>query len=349
MIIYNEGDGNDVIYNFNDNDTLSIASGTYSSKKSGNDLVVTVGKGQITLVGASGNFSLNIKGAKSETALKTVTNSDKTVVIVNSAVVTIDASARTKAVKLKGNENNNSIVGGAGKDTLWGGIGNDKLLGNGGNDSLYGGDGKDTLDGGKGDDVLLGGTNHDSLYGLVGNDTLSGDNNDDILIGGAGNDSLSGDKGNDTLAGGDGNDKLLGSAGNDSLNGGAGNDTLDGGADSDKLVGGAGNDCIKGGTGKDTLWGGKGNDTLWGDDGADKFIYAKGDGKDVIFGFDSKDTLTLDNITFKTSMASYSKSQGALTLNVGNGSITLKDLNTTTNIHINNGSYRINGTKLISN
>lgn len=172
VIIYNLGDGNNTIYGFNDNDTLSIASGTYATKKSGDNVVVTVGEGKITLIGASSNYLLNIEGTPSETALKKVTNSDLATVSATSNVVTIDETARTKAVKVKGNENNNSIVGGSDKDTIWGGIGDDKLLGNGGNDSLYGGDGKDTLDGGADSDKLVGGTGKDSLWGDEGADVF---------------------------------------------------------------------------------------------------------------------------------------------------------------------------------
>jgi Ca2+-binding RTX toxin-like protein len=93
------------------------------------------------------------------------------------------------------------------------------------------------------------------------------------------------------------------------------------------------------------IWGGAGNDSLWGDDGADMFIYAKGDGKDIIFGFDNKDTLTFDNITFKTSMASYDKSKGTITINVSGGSVTLKDFTATT-FHINDDTYKISGSTL---
>ena len=437
LIVYNDGDGNDSIKGFDSDDTLQIGggTGTYFSKRSGDDLIVTVGKGKITLQGAANLSTLNIDGVWKDPTLLTVTNSTKSPVTVDSAVETVDASSRTKAVKITGNalantisggsandtlsgeagndsikggagndsinggEGNDRIAGDAGKDTIFGGngndflyggadndtlsgdagndtlnsaAGNDSIKGGAGNDSINGGDGndriagdagKDTIFGGNGNDFLYGGADNDTLSGDAGNDTLNGaagndsikggDGNDsinggdgkdtldggkgnDILLGGAGNDSLNGGKGNDTLDGGAGADKLLGNAGNDSLNGGKGNDTLDGGADSDRLYGGAGNDCIKGGTGKDSLWG---------DDGADKFFYAKGDGNDIIYGFDSKDTLTLDNITFKTSMATYDKSKGTLTLNVSGGSVTLKDFTATT-FHINNDTYKISGTTL---
>ncbi|MEN5092178.1 retention module-containing protein [Pseudomonas protegens] len=71
--------------------------------------------------------------------------------------------------------------------------GNDTLLGGAGNDILFGQGGNDTLDGGKGNDILLGGT---------GNDTLIGGQGNDILIGGSGADTFvwkAGDTGNDVI------------------------------------------------------------------------------------------------------------------------------------------------------
>ncbi|PYC28043.1 type I secretion protein [Pseudomonas protegens] len=71
--------------------------------------------------------------------------------------------------------------------------GNDTLLGGAGNDILFGQGGNDTLDGGKGNDILLGGTGKDTLIGGQGND---------ILIGGSGADTFvwkAGDTGNDVI------------------------------------------------------------------------------------------------------------------------------------------------------
>ncbi|MGE8188627.1 immunoglobulin-like domain-containing protein [Pseudomonas sp. NPDC086278] len=71
--------------------------------------------------------------------------------------------------------------------------GNDTLLGGAGNDILFGQGGNDSLDGGKGNDILLGGS---------GNDTLMGGQGNDILIGGSGADTFvwkSGDTGNDVI------------------------------------------------------------------------------------------------------------------------------------------------------
>lgn len=53
-IIYNVGDGDDVINGFaNSHHTLSIVGATYEQDTVGNDLVLTVGEGHITLVGAA--------------------------------------------------------------------------------------------------------------------------------------------------------------------------------------------------------------------------------------------------------------------------------------------------------
>ncbi|QXH54097.1 type I secretion C-terminal target domain-containing protein [Pseudomonas fakonensis] len=82
--------------------------------------------------------------------------------------------------------------------------GNDTLMGGAGNDIIFGQGGNDYLDGGKGNDILLGGT---------GNDTLLGGEGNDLLFGGAGNDTLIGGKGNDIMTGGAGADTFVWKAG----------------------------------------------------------------------------------------------------------------------------------------
>jgi Ca2+-binding RTX toxin-like protein len=95
---------------------------------------------------------------------------------------------------------------------------------------IEGGAGRDHLTGGDGDDVIFGGTGKDKLKGNRGNDLLLGDSGDDDLDGG---------DGNDVLSGGDGRDKLKGKDGRDILIGGAGKDDLNGGNDDDLLIGGS--------------------------------------------------------------------------------------------------------------
>ena len=308
VIIYKKGDGDDYISGYDNNDTIQIANSDYTTKKSGKDVIITVGKGKITLDGAKGK-TLNIETVtddklptglsydkKKTTITAKTTFRGEQIDLANFAasVMKVNASSLVNAVNIIGNEVDNSIKGGKGNDTISGGAGEDTLIG---------GDGADTISGGK---------DADSVNGGKGNDSI---------LGGAGNDILKGDDDKDTLDGGSGVDKIYGNSGNDSLSGGTGNDSL------------------WGGSGSDTLVGGKGNDSLWGNSGADTFIYSAGDGHDVIFGFENKDTLSLDSLDFTTV---YSKKNKAVMLNFDNGSITLRDFGSTTTFHINNDTYTIN-------
>ncbi|WP_454016930.1 Ig-like domain-containing protein [Azospirillum sp. Marseille-Q6669] len=175
------------------------------------------------------------------------------------------------------------IDGGAGNDVLTGNWGDDSILGGAGNDRIDGGENNDTLDGGSGDDTIYGGGGMDRVTAGEGDDTVYGDGGVDRVDGGDGNDVLYGGDGDDTVLGGAGNDRMGEGGGywnNDLYDGGDGDDTLDGGYGSDTLLGGAGNDSLTvgndyngdrldGGAGDDTLTGGMGADTLVGGDGGD--------------------------------------------------------------------------------
>jgi Ca2+-binding RTX toxin-like protein len=209
-----------------------------------------------------------------------------------------------------GNALANTVIGGAGSDTL-GGLGaRDDIAGNSGDDRLMGGNGEDLLRGQAGADILLGGWQSDWLDGgtgadrLVGdqewlssqgaNDRLDGGDDADLLIGDATNIYGSGKGGSDRLTGGAGDDILIGDGdvmtdgargGADTLDGGGGNDWLygDGRTSAAAVVGGA--DKLYGGDGSDHLIGGGGNDLLEGGAGADWFVFAPGSGADEISDF----------------------------------------------------------------
>ena len=177
---YYTGDGNDSIIGFNDTSTLEIGDGTgiYSTVQSGDDIIVSVDSNKITLKGAATLQTLNIIGEEKEEVPTVIFNNrTKSPVTVGSAYQNADATARTTAIKITGNAQDNSIVGGTANDTI---------------------------DGGKGDDIIYGGTGNDSLVGNAGSDELYGE---------AGNDTLRGNNGNDTLTGGEGSDMFLCGAG----------------------------------------------------------------------------------------------------------------------------------------
>ena len=81
------------------------------------------------------------------------------------------------------------IVGSDDDDTLHGGEGDDTILGLGGNDSIYANAGDDEIHGGDGEDTLFGGSDNDELYGGDGEDTLSGGSGKNHLEGGEGEDT----------------------------------------------------------------------------------------------------------------------------------------------------------------
>lgn len=247
---------------------------------------------------------------------------------------------------MTGDEEDNSLQGGAGDDEIKGLGGNDTLSGMGGSDTLSGGEGNDSINGDKGNDTLSGGKGNDAIQGSQGLDTINGGADNDSLSGGNDNDSLNGGSGNDTLNGGDGADtlngengtnELNGNNGDDSLTGGNGTDTLSGGNDNDTLIGGNGADILVGGNGADSLSGEGGTDTLEGNKGADTL--SGGTGKDTLTGGKGNDQFVLalnqgaDTITDFQNGKDLIKLDGGLSL----GQLTIKQQGEDTRI-LANGS-----------
>ncbi len=173
FIQYKSGDGNDLIEGFNETSTLQIGNGTgtYSTKKSDDDIILTVGAGKITLVGAADLSTLNIFGKEKDSTLLAVTNATTSPVTAGSKVKLIDASKRTLAVKITGNALANSILGGSRNDSLYGKAGNDTLIGGKGNDKLWGDAGADTF-------IYNLGDGYDTIYAFDNKDTLTLDSLD---------------------------------------------------------------------------------------------------------------------------------------------------------------------------
>ena len=144
---FGAGDGKDTIIGFNDGDTVQITEGSYTSKTSGKNVIVSVGNDKLTLKNAS------------DKAINFITSSDST--------ISSDSVAK-------------DVFGGTGDDKLYGGSGNDKIYGNKGNDSLWGNGGNDSLWGNAGADTFIysSGDGKDIIYGFDDKDTLTLDNLD---------------------------------------------------------------------------------------------------------------------------------------------------------------------------
>lgn len=197
VFAYANGDGNDVITDYQMGDTIKITSGTVKSAVvSGNDYVLTVGSGKITIKDAKDKYIKVLDADNNvswypENPVPAIEYSNGTVTIkkrykgdaFNTAdfesnfkgkVYTIDASAVTHSMSITGNKEANSIIatdeddyidGGVGKDTIYGGDGNDTIVGGKGNDSLVGGDGDDVFvyNSGDGNDVITDYTSGDLI------------------------------------------------------------------------------------------------------------------------------------------------------------------------------------------
>ncbi len=207
-----------------------------------------------------------------------------------------------------------TIVGGAGNDSLPGTAGDDNIRGEGGNDILLGGDGRDELIGNGGNDTLDGGSGRDLLFGNSGDDVYLFNRTSD-------GDEIYDSFGNDTIKidGLPSEVKLTRLAGSTTLFISLGesyaavkgyfSETDEGRIENiefadgtvwhfDDVVsilsrppieGSAGNDTINGTKLDDTINSGGGDDLVSALEGND--LIDGGDGRDIIYGMDGNDTI----------------------------------------------------------
>lgn len=173
---YSAGDGNDIIYDFENGDRIFILGKvSQSALLNEKDIVLTVANGSITINDAVGK-AINVRDSEGKHVYSYGSSDD---------------------VCFYGGEGADYLYGGAGNDRLYSyaddpltliDFGNDRLYGGSGNDKLYAGSGNNYLDGGDDDDELYGGDEDDELYGGSGNDFLKGNFGNDRYVGGTGND-----------------------------------------------------------------------------------------------------------------------------------------------------------------
>jgi Ca2+-binding RTX toxin-like protein len=254
------GDGNDIIYGDNANNTLIGGAG---------DDVLNGGGGNDTLQGGLGNDAL-IGGAGNDTIdYSDAAHSGGVDVILPDSGCDINEWSAVDNDRICADIEN--VIGSSGDDALTGNSANNTLNGGPGDDLLHGGPGNDTLIGGPGNDILKGdgGTDFASYQDHTGPVKVT--LNDSVATTGNGSagesDTITPDVQN--VIGGTGGNSVVGDAQNNiiwSLSQSAG-DFINGMGGDDFIIGGNGPDLLIGGSGADNIYGGGGNDTIYANDG----------------------------------------------------------------------------------
>ena len=194
--IYNIGDGNDTIHDYEGEDIIKFGKGINKE-----DIVVTKGEVKYDSYTRSRyqDLVISLKGKQGSISMEYIISEDggiyekyshKTLVFENGDKLSFDDILK---ISLIGNDEDNNISGYNHRDNILEGNGGDDILcGNSGNDTLIGGDGNDGLNGEKGNDILIGERGNDNLYGGSGDDTY-------VYNKGDGVDYIYDIEGNDTL------------------------------------------------------------------------------------------------------------------------------------------------------
>ena len=341
--VYEYTGGKDTITGFNEGDEIIIGKG-YTTAISGNDWVIKIGSGSITIQDAA-EQTIIVDGdevvppEEGDTILgtakaDTLTNDDDEKVI--------DALAGNDKIYNSGN--NVTIIGGKGNDSIY----------NEGDGNIYqyaNGDGKDVIEGfGENDTITI--TSGSYSYSVSGNDFVVKIGSGSIILKDAATQTIHindevieptepvelpggwvyGNKNNTLLK------ATLATAANEiDLNEGYGEGVVT--VDGSKITSGVavtGNDegnSIKGGKGADYITGGTGDDTVSLGAGADVYVYTGGD--DLIQDYASgQDTIQLVGAEFVNTSVSgsnriFSTDKGNITVKNGNkaNSIILADEN----------------------
>ena len=200
VFVYANGDGKDIISDYEEDDVIRITKGTItdiSTNAKTGEVVFKIGKGTITLKDAADkivayeyaedaedntgekfyypvDFNSKGTGATLKAEYRKETFNVEDFGDYADKIKVIDATAVDRDLNIIANANANKIYATNEDDFISAGKGKDTIEGNDGNDTIDGGAGNDSINGGAGKDQLTGGTGSDTF---VYND---GDGNDTI-------------------------------------------------------------------------------------------------------------------------------------------------------------------------
>ena len=173
--IFQAGDGQDVIHDYESNDIIQLkginASSITLSQSKGQDsedyLAIQYTANDVVFIkgGAGKDLNVQLDDGRLDFANLFTQGTDSADTIILSST------------------GNNTVYAGDGDDTIIGNIGRDHIYAGNGNDALNGNAGDDLLVGLTGNDILTGGQGNDQLQGGIGNDTYLfnlGDGHDTI-------------------------------------------------------------------------------------------------------------------------------------------------------------------------
>ncbi|MBO4401828.1 MAG: calcium-binding protein [Selenomonadaceae bacterium] len=257
---YAEGDGNDLVYNLSNNDTIQITSGSYSTSRSGDDFIISVGTGSMVLK--------NVYGTPTKIRIK---NSSGNISVYNDWSI------------WSGSESFDNIDNYISNVTLLGNGDNDTVFNSGDNVLISGGEGDDSISNYYGENVTIdGGDGNDSIYNNLGYNVT--------IDSGAGDDSIYNKGDSVTIDGSTGNDSIYNEYGESVI--------IDGGAGADIVslysARSTGNDTLSGGTGDDTIY--LNSTTTIGN----VYQYEAGDGNDLIYNATRYDTISIGGGEYTT-------------------------------------------------
>ena len=208
--------------------------------------------------------------------------------------------------------------------TIAGGAGDDSISNEGATVSINAQGGADYVENSGEGVTILGGDDAD---------TISNTGNTASISGGAGNDSIENSGSSVTINGGDGADEIYNNSSSATIDGGAGDDSISNGFDNVSITGGAANDSIYNTASNVTIGGGAGGDSI--ENYADNVTFQYTGGNDVITGFNETSTLQLMSGSI-TSASLTVMDEGDLdaVFKIGTSNLTLKDFDGTNQINV---------------